>query len=481
MANNVDANKALMEVRRLCGIKNLGNTCYANSITQCLLHTGMFRQYILSAYNSDEVLELLKVNVQKKLASDYRFDNRLKSTDKAIIYKDDIESGMKFSFINALGKTFDAMSKENLDITAKLLKETAGRKNEIFKGYQQHDSQEFLGTILNELHDELSTSSTVTFPNMSDEVKEFYNRYVQLQNIYNNTTDSQTKENVKGFISDLSNENPKLFALSKASLYWKNYVERQHSIVTDLFTGLYLSTITCEKCGSMTHGVEPFNSVSLPLKEEEVQHNYPYYPYNYNTTYSTQNFSLSKKQRRQRAKQNVTNLKKSLENQTLDGLLKEFVNGEKLEGDNQYHCDKCNEKVNATKTIQIFSAPNVLTVQLKRFITKGNSAIKNNACVDFPFENFDLSPYTSDVMNTNGAIYDLIGISNHSGSCHGGHYIAHCRNEINGKWYKFNDAYVSPVSDDKIKTETENAYILFYVKRSPSTSTPKLDDEVVTV
>lgn len=455
----------LMKVRRVCGLKNLGNTCYANSILQCLFSVGMLRQYLVNAYQNERELNILKINTKTKLAKEYRFKHRLPKTDKAVVYQADIDDNVTYSFLNALGKTFHAMEQENLDITPKLFKSTIGKKNEIFTGYQQHDSQELLGTILNELHDELGTTSKVAFTGMTEEVTKYYSRYVQLQKIYEETPDDETRNKVKEYIDDLHNENPKFFGLSKAYYYWKNFVEKSHSVVTDLFTGLYLSTITCDECGKISHGVESFNSVSLSLKEESNTYN------NYGTTYHNTNLtpygsSLSRKQKRHNARHNIPTIKQPLKNQSLDDLLKDFVNGEKLDGDNQYHCDKCGKKVNATKKIQIFSSPNVLIVQLKRFINRGNTAIKNNAVIDFPFDGFDLSPYMTDMIETKGSIYDLVGVSNHSGSCYGGHYIAHCKNDINNKWYKFNDDHPSPVSDDKIKDDTDNAYILFYVKRS---------------
>jgi ubiquitin C-terminal hydrolase len=62
-------------------------------------------------------------------------------------------------------------------------------------------------------------------------------------------------------------------------------------------------------------------------------------------------------------------------------------------------------------------------------------------------------------------VYDLIGVSNHHGSLHSGHYIAHVditggRVDQTPKWVCFNDARVSIASASSISGPT--AYVLFY-------------------
>lgn len=47
--------------------------------------------------------------------------------------------------------------------------------------------------------------------------------------------------------------------------------------------------------------------------------------------------------------------------------LEKFITPEVLEGDNQYSCEKCKKKVDATKGLQFVKFPYLLTLQLKRF------------------------------------------------------------------------------------------------------------------
>lgn len=44
-----------------------------------------------------------------------------------------------------------------------------------------------------------------------------------------------------------------------------------------------------------------------------------------------------------------------------------FVQYEKLEGSNQYHCEKCNKKCDANKGLKFTKFPYILTLHLKRF------------------------------------------------------------------------------------------------------------------
>lgn len=56
----------------------------------------------------------------------------------------------------------------------------------------------------------------------------------------------------------------------------------------------------------------------------------------------------------------------------------------------------------------------------------------------------------------------------------GGHYIAYCRNELNGHWYEFDDTMVSRVEVAEVLTK--EAYVLFYQKKSDSMN--KIRDRV---
>jgi ubiquitin carboxyl-terminal hydrolase 8 len=136
-----------------------------------------------------------------------------------------------------------------------------------------------------------------------------------------------------------------------------------------------------------------------------------------------------------------------------------YVNGETLEGENAWYNDNTKLKQNVQKKLIYWSMPNVLVIDIKRFNYKNQ---KNQILITIPLDNLDLSRYVIGYKKDT-YVYDLYGICNHSGGVHGGHYTAFIKN-ANGKWYHFNDTFVTEVTNlhDLI---TPKAYCLFYRKR----------------
>lgn len=52
----------------------------------------------------------------------------------------------------------------------------------------------------------------------------------------------------------------------------------------------------------------------------------------------------------------------------LDESLDDYLSVEKLQGDNQYYCQSCAARVDATRSIKLRSLPAVLNFQLKRCV-----------------------------------------------------------------------------------------------------------------
>lgn len=81
---------------------------------------------------------------------------------------------------------------------------------------------------------------------------------------------------------------------------------------------------------------------------------------------------------------------------SVEEALGKFVETESLDKENQYHCSKCNKKVDALKGLKIVRLPYLLTLQLKRFDFDINTfqRIKLNDRVSFPLV-LDMSPFLS--------------------------------------------------------------------------------------
>jgi ubiquitin C-terminal hydrolase len=72
-----------------------------------------------------------------------------------------------------------------------------------------------------------------------------------------------------------------------------------------------------------------------------------------------------------------------------------YVEGEMLEGDNAYYCEKCEKKVNTLKRCCIKRMPNVLFLVLKRFEFNFDTMSKSkvNDYCEFPME-INMSSYS---------------------------------------------------------------------------------------
>ncbi|KAG7279597.1 hypothetical protein CRUP_011690 [Coryphaenoides rupestris] len=88
----------------------------------------------------------------------------------------------------------------------------------------------------------------------------------------------------------------------------------------------------------------------------------------------------------------------------------EFLKEEKLEGDNRYFCETCQNKQCATRRIKLHNLPRTLNLQLMRFV-------------------FD--------------------------SAYSGHYIAHVKDARTSDWYKFNDEEIEKMEGKKLQLGIE--------------------------
>ncbi|XP_038078430.1 ubiquitin carboxyl-terminal hydrolase 48-like [Patiria miniata] len=138
----------------------------------------------------------------------------------------------------------------------------------------------------------------------------------------------------------------------------------------------------------------------------------------------------------------------------LSESLGEFLQDEHLEGANQYFCDTCGSKQNATRRIQLLQLPPVLNIQLLRFVFDRQSGTKKklNSFIQFP-EVLDMTQYLP--MNDVETVYDMTAVLIHRGpTAYSGHYVAHVRQEE--AWHKFNDEEVERIEGRNLKLGSED-------------------------
>ncbi|KIX05822.1 uncharacterized protein Z518_03794 [Rhinocladiella mackenziei CBS 650.93] len=150
---------------------------------------------------------------------------------------------------------------------------------------------------------------------------------------------------------------------------------------------------------------------------------------------------------------------------TLEDCLNEFGKSETLSEQNAWYCPRCKEHRRADKMFELWKAPDILVMHLKRFSSNRNFRDKLEVKVEYPTEGLDLSAMVRDQQDGRSLIYDLIAVDNHYGGLGGGHYTAYAKNFFNNSWYEYNDSHVSARSDPRTLV-TSAAYLLFYRRRS---------------
>ncbi|KAL1922777.1 uncharacterized protein VTP21DRAFT_9153 [Calcarisporiella thermophila] len=172
---------------------------------------------------------------------------------------------------------------------------------------------------------------------------------------------------------------------------------------------------------------------------------------------------------------------------TLRDSFKEYIMEETLEGDNKYMAEGFGLQ-DAKKGVKFLSFPPVLHLQLKRYEydMMRDTMVKINDRHEFPFE-IDLEEFLApEADRTKPHKYRLHGVLVHSGDLHGGHYFALLKPEKEGKWLKFDDDRVVPVTDKEVLEDNyggeslngylrtglrtlkrfTNAYMLVYIRES---------------
>ncbi|XP_047529374.1 ubiquitin carboxyl-terminal hydrolase 31 [Vanessa atalanta] len=179
---------------------------------------------------------------------------------------------------------------------------------------------------------------------------------------------------------------------------------------------------------------------------------------------------------------------------TLHACLAHYTRAEHLAQEDAWRCPQCQRYMPVVKTLGLWSLPDILVIHLKRFRqqAKGRTSTKLTTMVEFPVDDFDMSPHlvrrtpataespshsrsprrrASRAAPAHDHVYDLYAVCYHHGDdLETGHYTAACKNPYDGRWYKFDDSRVTSVDDENVYSELVNnsAYMLFYKRKKPN-------------
>ena len=232
-------------------------------------------------------------------------------------------------------------------------------------------------------------------------------------------------------------------------------------LLPDLFQGMIKNQIVCKKCGNKSERKEAFMDLNLPIvkkSDEDVM------------TKKTGQLSILE----------------CLGNQVetdVQFLFDRYCRDEILEGDNQYHCEVCGCKQDASRHVRFEKVPPLLNIQLSRYTYDMKTFAKKKVSekVLLPLE-MQVSSEAEGSDESTEHRYLLCAVMIHKGkSAYSGHYIAQAMDWTTGSWFEFNDTHVKLLKDGPDcsvdpKSETTNskkgasgsqdAYNLFYVEET---------------
>ena len=289
-------------------------------------------------------------------------------------------------YINSLSNAFTEVleniwQKENITYYApNNFKDLISKMNTLFAGVQANDSKDLVLFILETMHNELNHAK---------------------------------KRNENNFeVVDQYNYDKSLLS------FVKYFQENFRSIISDIFYGMYNSRMQCHNCRAITHNIQCFNILIMPLEEvRKFKNRYEKYV-------------------------------------TIEECFEYYQKSDYMIGENQIYCNYCKRMSTSENNTTLIVGPEVLILNLNR-----GKGLQYNIKIIFN-ESLNISNFI--YYKETNVYYRLIGVVSHFGpSGESGHFIAFCKSFVDNNWYKYNDAIVN-ISSFNEAQNTGVPYILFY-------------------
>lgn len=469
----------------LCGLRNIGNTCYMNSALQALNSTPPLRQLMLGPH-------------QLRYPMTSSRELRMLLNEYEDLY-DYVWSGTATSAV------------------PKGLHTLIGRINPLFRGYAQHDSQELLRTLLDSLHESTKRPD--------------YSRY-KAPTTSPTTSNKSNGKTPKPIVPEESSIEAIFEGKLLSTVTCGNCLRKSNTM--DRFFDLSLSIPTSSQLSAIARRRE-----KLAIQREFIARGSNLADFASESIAPTSSSGGSGWW----GMFNISSWFGGGPNVDLETCLHGFCLEDELTGQDRYRCEHCKVLHDATKAFSIAQLPQILCLHIKRF-KYDIFGSKVSDYVRFPLVDFDMSDFcapadalSSDESSSNNSstsnghgssspkangthstssgtssrrpkktaaaapqtnghqksqkngstanggaqndttaklsrpLYDLYAVICHSGGLHGGHYYAYAKHPGANVWFEFNDSYVAQVDEETVANA--EAYVLFYEQKTPST---KIDE-----
>uniref|UniRef100_A0A672GB43 Ubiquitin carboxyl-terminal hydrolase n=1 Tax=Salarias fasciatus TaxID=181472 RepID=A0A672GB43_SALFA len=407
------------------GLRNLGNTCYMNSILQVLSHLHVFRECFLRL-DLTQALELLASAVHGQLTGSPLAQRKGLQTSSGYgsgvglsggasraqsmeLIQPKEPSSKHISLCHELHTLFQVMWSGKWALVSPFaMLHSVWQLIPAFRGYAQQDAQEFLCELLDKVQHELESTGTHTTG-------------------------------------------------ASVPLTQKRLIKQVLSVVNTIFHGQLLSQVTCLACDHRSNTVEPFWDLSLEFPER----------YHSNSRESAAQASCHLTEM----------LAKFTETEALEGNIYAC---DQCNSARRWTSSKPVILTQAQKRLMVHKLPQVLRLHLKRFRWSGrNHREKIGVHVSFD-QLLDMEPYCCREPVPSGVpgstpsspgsprpkhfLYKLSAVVMHHGKGFGsGHYTSYCYNTEGGFWVHCNDSKMNVCSVEEVCRA--QAYILFYTQR----------------
>lgn len=191
-------------------------------------------------------------------------------------------------------------------------------------------------------------------------------------------------------------------------LRWREQLQINNSIISDVFMGQTLSTLICNTCKSSTYNFEPFYILELSIPEDQ-------------------------------------------DDLSIAEMLEHFSKQEALESF-KLDCKTCKVQREANRSMNIYKLPPIFGVCFKRFEVKNKTLVKNNALIRINLSGEDFSGIELGQLSAPKKSYtpfcivvSIVLNQHHFGDLDQGHYT--CSYFDNHEWTVIDDASVRVLKD----------------------------------